>query len=206
MDNIIASKTNVTTEGICQITTSNVEVVQKSDIIIIAVKPGVVAKVLNELCSAVPGDLTGKCFISIAAGVSLSALESSMTGCSNISFIRVMPNTPCSVGECAAAYSLGKYATLVQKDACEAIFKSVGTISQVPEQMMDGVTGLSGSGPACKDRNFFDQNLGVCVHQILLCLLSISTTLILPVLDAVLTYILFTQMYSCSLKPSLMVR
>ena len=71
---------------------------------------------------------------------------------SEVSFIRVMPNTPCCVGQCAAAYTPGFYATPAHKLACEAIFKSVGIISQVSENLMDGVTGLSGSGPACKNQ------------------------------------------------------
>jgi pyrroline-5-carboxylate reductase len=151
VDNIIASKTKVTSTGICPLTTSNVEVVEKSDIIIIAVKPGVIATVLAEINTSFDAaQLKGKCFISIAAGVSTEDLSSKMPNHSGTSFIRVMPNTPCSVGECAAAYTLGAYASPADKDICEAIFKSVGTISQVPEPMMDGVTGLSGSGPACK--------------------------------------------------------
>ena len=152
VDNIIASKTKVTSTGLCSLTTSNVEVVEKSDIIIIAVKPGSIATVLAEINTSFGAEkLKGKCFISIAAGVSTEDLSNKMPNHNDASFIRVMPNTPCSVGECAAAYTLGAYASPADKDICEAIFKSVGTISQVPEPMMDGVTGLSGSGPACED-------------------------------------------------------
>lgn len=151
VDNIIASKTKITSTGICSLTTSNVEVVEKSDIIIIAVKPGVIANVLAEINTSFGAEqLKGKCFISIAAGVSTVDLSNKMPDHCETSFIRVMPNTPCSVGQCAAAYTLGAFASPTDKDICEAIFKSVGTISQVPEPMMDGVTGLSGSGPACK--------------------------------------------------------
>lgn len=154
-DNIIASKSNVTTEGICRLTTNNVEVVLASDIIIIAVKPAVISTVLAELASKLtPDQLKSKSFISIAAGVSIDDLQLKL-GIEGVSFIRVMPNTPCCVGECAAAYSPGFYATPDHKLACEAIFKSVGIISQVSESLMDGVTGLSGSGPACKKDNCF---------------------------------------------------
>ena len=153
-DNIIASKTNIITESVCPLTTSNVEVVKSSDIVIIAVKPAVVGTVLAELSTNfTPDELRSKTFISIAAGISISDLESKL-GVTEVSFIRVMPNTPCCVGQCAAAYSPGFYATPKHKLACEAIFKSVGIISQVPEYMMDGVTGLSGSGPACKNHKF----------------------------------------------------
>ena len=125
--------------------------VQSSDIIIISVKPAVVGTVLTELSNNfTPDQLRSKTFLSIEAGISISFLEEKI-GVKGVSFIRVMPNTPCCVGQCAAAYSPGFYATPEHKLACEAIFKSVGIISQVPEHLMDGITGLSGSGPACKE-------------------------------------------------------
>ena len=136
-------------DGLCRLTKINTEVVLQSDIIIIAVKPAIVSIVLEEIRTSLsPEQLKSKCFISIAAGVSIDALESKLfTG---VSCIRVMPNTPCSVGECAAAYSLGTYSTQDHQKKCEAIFNSVGTVCQVSESIMDGVTGLSGSGPACE--------------------------------------------------------
>ena len=152
-DKIIASKSKITDDGLCHLTTNNVEVVLASDIVILAVKPAVIGIVLAELASKLTNDqLRSKLFISIAAGVSLETLEEKIQG---VSFIRVMPNTPCCVGECAAAYSPGSHATPAHKLACEAIFKSVGIISEVSESLMDGVTGLSGSGPACKEDNCF---------------------------------------------------
>jgi pyrroline-5-carboxylate reductase len=158
-DQIIASKTSITTDGICRLTQSNIEVVLASTIIIIAVKPAVVSTVLKEISDFQKTsdrvekvkivNLKAKCFISIAAGVSLDNLESLLIG---NSFIRVMPNTPCCVGECAAAYSMGKHATADHKTLCEAIFNSVGIVNEVPEKLMDSITGLSGSGPACKKK------------------------------------------------------
>jgi pyrroline-5-carboxylate reductase len=136
-------------DGLCRITNQNAEVVSQSDIIVIAVKPAVVSVVLEEIKASMSAEqLQSKCFISIAAGVSIDALQSKLTP--GVSFIRVMPNTPCSVGECAAAYSLGTHSTQEHQKKCEAIFNSVGTVCQVSESIMDGVTGLSGSGPACE--------------------------------------------------------
>ena len=125
--------------------------VQLSDVIIIAVKPLLVGSVIQEICQSMPAsELSKKCFISIAAGISLQTLEGYFPEESNVSMIRVMPNTPCSVGECAAAYSIGTNVKDTHKQICIDIFSSVGIIHEVPEKLMDAVTGLSGSGPACK--------------------------------------------------------
>lgn len=146
----MASKATMISEGVCYLTQSNAEVVLNSDVIIIAVKPALIPKVMGEIMGAVSSEiLKTKLFISIAAGVAISDIELLLTP--GVRIIRVMPNTPCSVRECASAYSPGEHATSSDRDFCEAIFKSVGTISQVPESLMDGVTGLSGSGPACKN-------------------------------------------------------
>lgn len=89
-DNIIASKTLINlselADAICQITDSNIEVIKKSDIIVIAVKPAIVIQVLAEMLKEVPyEELKVKSFISIAAGVPLNIFETILPG---ISFIR----------------------------------------------------------------------------------------------------------------------
>ena len=149
-EDIMASKATIVSDGVCHLTQSNAEVVLNSEVIIVAVKPALIPKVMGEIIGAISTDiLKTKLFISIAAGVSISDVELLLTP--GVRIIRVMPHTPCSVRECASAYSAGEYATSNDREICETIFKSVGTVSQVPESLMDGVTGLSGSGPACKN-------------------------------------------------------
>jgi pyrroline-5-carboxylate reductase len=104
-------------------TTNNVDVVRSSDVVIIAVKPDVVSVIVKEIAASMPADeLRSKCFISIAAGVTLGAIEGNLP--EGVPVIRVMPNTPCLVGECAAAYAPGTAAKASDKLACEAIFGS----------------------------------------------------------------------------------
>ena len=62
--------------------------------------------------------------------------------------LRLQPNTPCFVGMAACAFSLGSTATAGDKDVCNSMLAAVGTAMEVPEQQLDAVTGLSGSGPA----------------------------------------------------------
>jgi pyrroline-5-carboxylate reductase len=87
----------------------------------------------------------GKLLISIAAGLTLGTLEKMAPRCR---VIRAMPNTPALVGCGATAFATGPTATGADEVSAEAIFASVGVVSQVQEKLLDAVTGLSGSGPA----------------------------------------------------------
>jgi pyrroline-5-carboxylate reductase len=84
--------------------------------------------------------------ISIAAGLTLAALEDSAA--ENFRIIRAMPNTPALVGQGAAAYCLGTRATAEDSQIAKSLLGAVGIAIEVPERLMDAVTGLSGSGPA----------------------------------------------------------
>lgn len=131
-------------------TENNDNVIRFADVIIIATKPDVVQPCLESLqINIQPEEFCMKSFISIAAGVSINSLENYLPK-ETKSIIRVMPNTPCLVGQSAAAFSTGTKSTDEDKAICISLFQSVGTISEVPEKLMDAVTGLSGSGPACK--------------------------------------------------------
>ncbi len=124
-------------------TSHNGEVVKQSDIIILAVKPQILKPVVNEIAKYL--DLS-KLIISIAAGVSLDTIES----CSKkeLKLIRVMPNICVSVREGVSAISGGKHALKEDLMMAKAIFDSVGKSLFIEENLLDAVTGLSGSGPA----------------------------------------------------------
>lgn len=120
----------------------NVKAVEVSDIIILAVKPQVKPAVLKEISGA---DLSGKMFISIAAGISIAFLEKEL-GKAHV--VRVMPNNPCLVGKGMSVLSKGKYASDDDMRTAEKIFSSLGETMVLEEGLLDAVTGLSGSGPA----------------------------------------------------------
>jgi pyrroline-5-carboxylate reductase len=83
--------------------------------------------------------------ISIAAGVTIESLEKRLPG---RRVIRVMPNTPCLVGQAASAFAMGKLANNLDREIAHTIFGSVGIAMEVKEANLDAATGLSGSGPA----------------------------------------------------------
>ncbi len=127
---------------------SNVQVAKYTDIIVLAVKPNIVASVLDEIRDVLKRD-AGKplpLIISIAAGVHLSKLEAHLHD--PLPVVRAMPNTPAQVGKGACAYCRGTHADDAHTAQAAEIFNSVGIAVEVPEAWMDAVTALSGSGPA----------------------------------------------------------
>jgi pyrroline-5-carboxylate reductase len=120
-----------------------VEAARGAKVLLVAVKPHIVAKALAPLRDVLDASTT---VISIAAGVTLSQLEACFSN--PVPVIRVMPNTPCLVGESAAAICLGKNADSIHLQQAHQIFDAVGLAVDVEERLMDAVTGLSGSGPA----------------------------------------------------------
>ena len=115
----------------------------EAEILLLCVKPQVMAGLLDELAPAVDDS---KLVISIAAGIKIKTIESGLGGKPRV--IRVMPNTPALVLAGAAALSSGTKAGKEDMAAAEEIFNSVATAVAVDERLMDTVTGLSGSGPA----------------------------------------------------------
>ncbi len=124
-------------------TEDNGEVVAKSEVVFLAVKPHLVAQVGAELQGKITAE---KLVVSIAAGIRLSALDAALGA--GLRLVRVMPNTPCLVGQGACGFCLGEKATAADGKLVEQLLASVGLALEVPENLLDAVTGLSGSGPA----------------------------------------------------------
>lgn len=118
-------------------------VVAQCDVLVIAVKPHVVPAVASE----VKGALEPRHFlISIAAGLTLDTLAAAF-GTDRLA--RVMPNTPCLVGESASGYATrNQRPNNTDIGLVGKLFGAVGKAFHLPENLLDAVTGLSGSGPA----------------------------------------------------------
>ena len=125
------------------VTANNKEAIKSADVVILAVKPQNMAEVLEGISDIV--DET-KLVISIAAGMTTEFIEKYLKKC--VRAIRVMPNMPALVGEGAAALAAGKNATEDDLALARHIFGSIGITVIIAENLMDAVTGLSGSGPA----------------------------------------------------------
>jgi pyrroline-5-carboxylate reductase len=110
--------------------------------VVLCVKPADVPGALFEIRDA----LAGKLLVSIVAGLSSSVLAE-LCG-PNVRIVRTMPNTAALVGQSATACCAGPGATAEDLKTVLQIFGGVGLSVEVPEKLLDAVTGLSGSGPA----------------------------------------------------------
>lgn len=127
-----------------KVTADMAAVIAASEVILLCTKPHDIPAALASAAQVAAG--SPRLVISIAAGVTLSALESAAP--ENFRIIRTMPNTPALVGHGAAAFCLGSRATPADAAQAQALLAAVGLAVEVPERLMDAVTGLSGSGPA----------------------------------------------------------
>lgn len=124
--------------------TDNIPVVQKSDIVIVAVKPNTVPIALADVKKAGVG--SDKLYLSVAMGVTLKSLEQMLPKNSRV--IRVMPNTPAIVQSGASVFVKGSAATEEDGVITRRLLSSIGICEEVSESNMDAITALSGSGPA----------------------------------------------------------
>ncbi len=127
-------------EGV-HVTDNNRLVAERSDIVILAVKPYKVMDVLREI-----SDLTdGKIIISVAAAVPIKKIKEV---CPKAKVVRAMPNIALLVRASFTAYSKDDDLTPEEEAVVLEIFKEFGFAHEIDEELMDAVTALSGSGPA----------------------------------------------------------
>ena len=126
----------------CRIVESNADLLS-SEVLFLAVKPQQLPGVLDELKGRIGRSTL---LVSIAAGVRIATITGIVGD--EVRLVRVMPNTPCLVAAGASAYTLGGAATIADGELVRKMLQTVGIAITVPEDLLDAVTGLSGSGPA----------------------------------------------------------
>lgn len=122
---------------------NNAELIQRCDILVIAVKPQNISEVLQEVGKDIK---PGKTVVSIVASVTTSQIESYLVP--GVAVVRAMPNTPAFVGAGMTAWCAGSGAGELDFERARTLFQPLGKVAQVDEKHMDAVTGLSGCGPA----------------------------------------------------------
>ena len=127
-----------------KVTTDNLELIKGKDLVILAVKPKTVPKVLAEIKDSLTVE---QLLISVAAGIRTSFIEEKLG--KPVPVIRAMPNMPCLIGQGMTVLCPGRFASQDHLALAREVFSAVGRVAVVDdEDLMDPVTALSGAGPA----------------------------------------------------------
>lgn len=118
------------------------ELVEKSDIVLLCVKPNMFESVLNEIKST---NYKGKIFVSIAAGITKEFIKEVL---GDIMLVRVMPNLPLCVGEGMSVVCPDENIEGENLEAVKTIFEASGEISIMSEDYINKALAINGSGPA----------------------------------------------------------
>ena len=122
---------------------ANAEAAASARVVLVGVKPAMVPDLLRELA---PHLEPGTVVVSLAAGVTIATFESLLGP--GIPVLRSMPNTPAVVGAAVTGLAAGTTASAEDVAVVRALFKTVGTVIEVPESQIDALSTISGSGPA----------------------------------------------------------
>jgi pyrroline-5-carboxylate reductase len=124
-------------------TTSNEEAIRGADVVVLAVKPQDIETLLGEVGHLLTPEQT---VLSIAAAIPTAKIERHVS--SDVPVVRAMPNAPSTVHEGIAGMCPGRHAAQEHLERAGTVLRAVGDVVVVPEEHMDAVTAVSGSGPA----------------------------------------------------------
>lgn len=122
---------------------ANLRAVDGAAIVLVGVKPAGVAALLDEVAPALE---RGALVLSVAAGVPIAAMERRLPA--SVAVVRAMPNTPATIGLAVTGISAGPRATPEQQRLARTLFETVGDVLELPEERLDALSAISGSGPA----------------------------------------------------------
>lgn len=119
------------------------ELVERSDVLVLGIKPNLFESVLQELAPLIHKD---KVIVTMAAGISMGFIESYLG--SSTPIVRIMPNTPAMVNQGMTAVSRNNHVDPNTFQQIFKIFTAIGRAEEVPEELIHCVIGVSGSSPA----------------------------------------------------------
>jgi len=127
----------------CQTTTSNLELVEKNKIVVLAAKPQILPKILKEIAPVITPD---HLLLSFAAGLTIDSMQYLLPAETRI--CRLMTNTPVQFCEGVSSYTMGKHCKDEDRDTVHNLLSAIGYCTEVREELVDTVTGFAGGGPA----------------------------------------------------------
>ncbi|HEX4057271.1 MAG TPA: pyrroline-5-carboxylate reductase [Galbitalea sp.] len=120
---------------------ANLRAVEGARIVLLGVKPAMIADLLREVGPVIAKDAV---VVSVAAAVTIATMEALVS----TSVLRAMPNTPAVVGRAVTGLAAGTRSTAADVALARSLFETVGTVLEVPEDQIDALSTISGSGPA----------------------------------------------------------
>ena len=124
-------------------TSDNADAVAGAEVVVVAVKPQDIEALLTEISAHIRADQT---ILSVVAAISTDFIESHLGKA--VPIVRAMPNTPSVVHEGMAGIAGGRHAAAEHLNLASEVLEHVGRVVTVPEDYLDAVTAISGSGPA----------------------------------------------------------
>src|SRR4051794_31974770 len=124
-------------------TTSNAEALRGADVVVLAVKPQDIEALLGEVGHLLTADQT---VLSVAAAITTARIERHVAA--DVPVVRSMPNAPSTIHEGIAGVCAGRHAGPEHLQRASTVLRAVGDVVVVPEEQMDAITAVSGSGPA----------------------------------------------------------
>jgi pyrroline-5-carboxylate reductase len=121
---------------------ANVTAVTGARVILVGVKPAMVVDLLRQIAPSLAADAI---VVSVAAGVSIATMEAALP---DVAVLRAMPNTPAVVGRGVTGVSAGTRSSADDLALVRAVFETVGEVLEIPEEKIDALSTISGSGPA----------------------------------------------------------
>ncbi|MDC3417092.1 pyrroline-5-carboxylate reductase [Aquibacillus salsiterrae] len=124
------------------VATAWTDVIEDSDVVVLAIPPDAHPAILGEISPLIKGQLV----ITVAAGIRPSWLEERLPDKTAVAW--VMPNTAAEVGQSSTPTAVGNYVTPAQKEVLEALLSNIGTFEIVTEEQVKALTAITGSAPA----------------------------------------------------------
>ena len=140
-----AEKAKALASEISATATTAAETIENCDVVFLGVKPQILPAVASEIAASVAKRGEDICLVSMAAGVTLSQLSELFP---NTKIIRIMPNTPASVGAGVILYALGEKADGEDEKTLLEALAAAGSLNKLDEKLIDAATAVSGCGPA----------------------------------------------------------
>jgi len=134
---------NVTAVALESEPNGNTDAAASARVILVGVKPYMVPDLLREIAPVLRDDAI---VVSLAAGVTLATFAEHLGEGARV--IRSMPNTPSTVGKGVTGLAAGGAATADDVALVRRLFELVGAVVEVPEEKIDALSTISGSGPA----------------------------------------------------------